>query len=70
MTPDSIERYMQTGYRYHVAEMDAKLVGVIGIRDNVHLYHLFVAERYQRQGLAKKLWQFAMEVSLRHKKHT
>ena len=64
MTPDTIEKHMQSGYRYHVAEMGSKLVGVVAVRDNTHLYHLFVAEQYQRQGIAKKLWQLAMEECL------
>ena len=36
----------------------------MGIRDNSHLYHLFVAEKYQRKGIAKKLWQLAMDACL------
>ena len=55
---------MQAGYKYHVAEKDGRLVGVVAVRGNTHLYHLFVAEQYQREGIAKKLWQVAMEVCL------
>jgi ribosomal protein S18 acetylase RimI-like enzyme len=65
MTADAIEQYMQSGYSYHVAEMDGVLTGVIGVRNNSHLYHLFVAEAFHRRGIAKKLWQLAMEESLR-----
>lgn len=61
MTPQAIENFIQSGYRYHVAEMDDKLVAVVAVKDDKHLYHLFVAEQYQRQGIAKKLWQLAME---------
>jgi len=64
MTPDSITKYMQSGYRYHVAEVDTRLVGVVAVKNNKHLYHLFVAEQYQRQGIAKMLWQVAMKVCL------
>jgi len=64
MTPQAIEKFIQTGYRYHIAEMNGSLVGVVAVRDNKHLYHLFVAEEYQRQGIAKKLWQLAMEECL------
>lgn len=64
MTPQAIEKHIQSGYRYHVAEMDGSLVGVVAVRDNKHLYHLFVAEEYQRQGIAKELWQLAMEECL------
>jgi predicted N-acetyltransferase YhbS len=64
MTPQAIEKSIQSGYQYHVAEMDGSLVGVVAVKDNKHLYHLFVAEEYQRQGIAKKLWQLAMKECL------
>ncbi len=67
MTPQAIKKYMQSGYRYHVAEMDGSLVGVVAVKGNKHLYHLFVAEEYQRQGIARKLWQLAMEECLDNK---
>ena len=55
---------MQTAYVYHVAEAGQDLVAVIAVKENRHLYHLFVAERYQRQGVAKKLWEHAMHTCL------
>ena len=64
MKSDAIEKYIQSGYRYHVAEIDGRVVGVVGVRDNSHLYHLFVAEAYQHQGIARKLWQVALEACL------
>ncbi len=64
MRPDAIRSYLQSGFRYHLAKIEGRLVGVIGIRDNHHLYHLFVASEYQRQGIARKLWQVALEVCL------
>ena len=44
---------------YHVAEDAGRLVGVVAVRDNKHLYHLFVAEPHQGQGLARELWSVA-----------
>ena len=67
MTPQAIEKYIQSGYRYHVAEAGGALVGIVAVKDNKHLYHLFVAEEYQRQGIAKKLWKLAMKESLEEK---
>ena len=64
MKPDAIRNYLQSGFRYHLAEIEGQVVGVIGIRDNNHLYHLFVASEYQRQGIARKLWQVALEACL------
>lgn len=64
MTANAIRQKIQSGYRYRVAEIDGVLTGVVAVRDNVHLYHLFVAEQFQRKGIAKRLWQFAMRECL------
>jgi ribosomal protein S18 acetylase RimI-like enzyme len=56
----SIRGFIGSGFRYWVAEKDKSIVGFVGIRDNSHLYHLFVSESEQRQGLARKLWHVAM----------
>jgi hypothetical protein len=31
-----------SAYRYHVAEQDGRIVGMVAIRGNAHVYHLFV----------------------------
>lgn len=59
MSPEAIKEYLQSGYSYHVFEADGRLVGVVGVRDNNHLYHLFVADGYQRKGVASRLWKVA-----------
>ena len=64
MTPEAIDGYLRSGYRYHVAEDAGCLVGVVGVRDNKHLYHLFVIEGYQGQGLARELWCVAKEACM------
>ncbi len=56
---DAIEGYFTAGYEYHVAEEDGVLVGVVGVRDNSHLYHLFVADDSCGRGLARELWRVA-----------
>jgi len=61
MEPDAIRSYLQAGMRYHVAERDGMLAGVVGVRDNAHLYHLFVAELFGGQGLARRLWDHARD---------
>jgi GNAT superfamily N-acetyltransferase len=53
-----VER-IRAGFRYRVAELGGELVAVIGVRDCAHLYHLFVAEAFQGQGLARALWEQA-----------
>jgi ribosomal protein S18 acetylase RimI-like enzyme len=59
MTPAAIERLLDGGYRYFVAESGNRLAGVVATRDDRHLYHLFVATDFQRQGLARRLWEAA-----------
>ncbi len=64
MNPDAIKKYIDSGYKYHVAEINQQVVGVVGVKDNRHLFHLFVAEQYQRKGIARNLWKTAMETCL------
>jgi GNAT superfamily N-acetyltransferase len=47
-----------------VAEEDGDLAGFIAIRDNAHLFHLFVARAFQRRGLASGLWREARKEAL------
>jgi ribosomal protein S18 acetylase RimI-like enzyme len=55
----SIRQFVAEGFRYHVAELDGRVIGFVGVRDNKHLYHLFVANEFQRQGLGRQLWNVA-----------
>ena len=48
-------------YRYLLAYSDSHLAGFIAIRDGSHLFHLFVARSHQRQGIARCLWERALE---------
>jgi GNAT superfamily N-acetyltransferase len=61
----AISSFMQQGFVYFVAEhadaTSAEIIGCIGMRHNSHLYHLFVTEDWQGQGLARLLWQQAMQ---------
>ena len=52
-------------YSYFIAEREDKVVGFIAIRDGTHLFHLFVAEESQGQGVATALWRRAREYALR-----
>ena len=64
MEPDAIEGFFHAGHRYHVAEVEGRVVGVVGVRDNSHVHHLFVAEDHQRCGLARELWKVARDACL------
>ena len=64
MEEPAIRGYLASGYRYHVAEDNGELAGVVAMRNERHLYHLFVAEHFQGMGLARALWQAARTASL------
>ena len=44
---------------YQVAESNGQLVGIVAVRDNSHLFHLFVAPAFQGKGTARWLWLLA-----------
>ena len=71
MTGRSLGEYIQAGYQYHIAvDSESRIIGAIGMRDSTHLYHLFVSDDYQGQGVARKLWEIAKSDSLHQTKHT
>ena len=54
----AIRGYVSSGnFEYWIAEQERLLAGVVALRDNSHLFHLFVAKPFQRQGLGGQLWQ-------------
>ncbi|WP_455365881.1 GNAT family N-acetyltransferase [Kaarinaea lacus] len=59
LTPHAIENNMKNGFRYHVAELNDRVVGLIGIKNNNHLYHLFVSEAHHNKGIGRQLWVVA-----------
>ena len=55
--PETIKEHIgNIRYRYLVALSEGQFVGVLGIRDNQCIMHLFVAESHQRRGIARALW--------------
>ncbi|CCN72906.1 GNAT family N-acetyltransferase [Vibrio nigripulchritudo] len=66
MSEESIGKYLSTNYNYVVAiSTNNEVVGVAGIRDQTHLYHLFVDDNFQGNGLSRKLWETAKEEAIR-----
>lgn len=51
-----IRQKIQTGQRFHLAFVDGALAAVAAVRDDSHVFQLFVGTRYQGQGIARKLW--------------
>jgi GNAT superfamily N-acetyltransferase len=64
MTAEAVQQFLDAGFRYHVAEEGGDLLGVVATRDDRHLYHLFVAETFQRRGLAREMWAVARQACL------
>ncbi|QOL49156.1 GNAT family N-acetyltransferase [Massilia litorea] len=56
--------YIAAGHVYHVAVDGDDIAGFIAIRDNSHVFHLFIDKRWHRQGLARRLWEVARAASL------
>jgi ribosomal protein S18 acetylase RimI-like enzyme len=54
---EALRRYLSApNFSYYVAEASGELAGFIALRDNSHLFNLFVATPFQRNGLATQLW--------------
>jgi GNAT superfamily N-acetyltransferase len=61
---DGIRGYVARGHVYHVADTGTELAGFIAMRDGSHLFHLFVARHWHRQGVARRLWDVARAAAL------
>ena len=61
---DGIRGYVAAGHVYHVAQDGGEIAGFIAIRNNSHVFHLFIDKRWHRQGLARRLWEVARTATL------
>jgi GNAT superfamily N-acetyltransferase len=61
---DAVRANVARGMVYHVAQAGDELAGFIAMRERSHLFHLFVDPRWQRQGVARRLWQVAQASAL------
>lgn len=59
LSADAVAGRIALGDRHHVADLDGRIVGVVGTRDDCHLHLLFVDTRFQRRGIARDLWRVA-----------
>lgn len=56
----ALERYLGApDYCYQLGFIDGQLAGLIGLRDQRHVFHLFVAAAWHGQGVARQLWDAA-----------
>lgn len=56
------DRLNNNFFEHLVCEVNGDIVGYISIKDKNHLYHLFVSEKHQRKGIARKLWKNIINV--------
>ncbi|MEL6871155.1 MAG: GNAT family N-acetyltransferase [Pseudomonadota bacterium] len=61
--PSKIVENMQCNIRYHVSILSNEIIGLIGVRDLSHVFHLFVDSAHHQTGLGRKLWKIALEAS-------
>lgn len=66
MPAATTERLESEQFRYFLAEDVAGLCGVVALRDDSHLYHLFVRADAQGRGIARALWEHARVQSASH----
>ncbi|WP_229208100.1 GNAT family N-acetyltransferase [Duganella sp. Root198D2] len=60
LSPDIIRRNLQDeAYRYQLAFDGDVLAGVVAVRDNAHLFSLYVGSPWHGQGVGKRLWESA-----------
>lgn len=65
MACPAIETYISgAAYHYQVGLIGGELAGVVALRDNSHLFHLFVAQKHHRQGIARRLWEAALRAAM------
>lgn len=65
LQPDIIRRNLQAeNYTYHLAYDGEVLAGVAAVRDNTHLFSLYVGSPWHGQGVGKRLWQVARDAAL------
>lgn len=52
-------RLSNKDFNNFVYSLDDVIIGYISLKDKSHLYHLFVAEHHQGEGIARQLWDYA-----------
>ncbi|WP_028104863.1 GNAT family N-acetyltransferase [Pseudoduganella violaceinigra] len=65
LSPDIIRRNLQAdNYRYQLAFDGATLAGVVAVRDNAHLFSLYVGSAWHGRGVGRLLWEAARDAAL------
>lgn len=65
MTPPAIAQAIGAPNMRYLAGIDSGcLAGAVALRDNRHLFHLFVAPAFQRRGYARRLWSVVRDEAI------
>lgn len=56
-----VDARLRGGFRYWVACDGSQILGVCALREETHLYHLFVASALHGSGIGRHLWETARE---------
>jgi GNAT superfamily N-acetyltransferase len=65
ISPSAIAQYvLEERYVYLVHEGPTGVRAVVGLRDNQHLFHLFVDREHQRSGIGTRLWKRVRDQAL------
>jgi GNAT superfamily N-acetyltransferase len=56
LTTPVIRDKILAGQRFYLAFVDDTLAGIAAVRNDTHVFQLFVGTRHQGQGIARKLW--------------
>ena len=61
LTSEAFQNRVQSNeYQNFVYEEQGEIVGYLALKNNSHLYHLFVSESYQGKGISRYLWSHAL----------
>jgi GNAT superfamily N-acetyltransferase len=65
LAPEIIRRnLLAENYNYQLAFDGAALAGVVAVRDNTHLFSLYVGSPWHGRGVGKRLWEVARDAAL------
>jgi GNAT superfamily N-acetyltransferase len=64
-TPSGLASFMaQPNINYLLGEDDGVFCGVVAVRNNSHLQHLYVVPSFQGRGVGKHLWETARDLAV------
>ena len=69
--PEAIAQLINNrDFLYFVGHIKEELIGMVAMKNQSHLYNLYVTPAFHQQGFAKKLWSHAQKVVLQQNELT